>query len=160
MLHDPSVDEEAAAASAGGTALVQQAAAVPAPAPAPVQPVSVAQRYRDALPKAGLPLGHVFDFGHARQFVFANVESDGRRGARADRDAGATVVSDAAPAVVRFVELGGQFVVACGCSPQAHNESLLDMCVAESEVAGDGGAAGSGDAPAPPQGGPCSRPCC
>ena len=44
-LHDVSADGDAVAASAGGTALLQQAVA----APAPVQPVSVAQRYRDAL---------------------------------------------------------------------------------------------------------------
>ena len=50
--------------------------------------------------------------------------------------------------MVRFVERNGQFVVACGCSRQAHNESLLDMFVAEAEVAGVASgaeAAGSGN---------------
>ena len=92
-VHDVGEDRDAATASAGGTALFELAAAAPAPAPAPapVQPVSMAQRYREALLKANLPLGHVFDFGHARQFVFVpNVERDGRRGTRTARAAGET----------------------------------------------------------------------
>ena len=34
------------------------------------------------------------------------------------------------------MEYRGNFVVACGCSGAAHNEALLDICVAEEELAG------------------------
>ena len=44
-----------------------------------------------------------------------------------------------APAVVRFVEHRGGYNVACGCSGGAHIEALLDIFVAEAQVAGCNG---------------------
>ena len=90
----------------------------------------MAARYRDALETAGLPHGHVVDFGSGvLHLVFAGLEPDMRK-AKKSRNLGSLVVTgDVAPAVVCFVKLGGAAVVACGCSHQAHNETLLDIVV-------------------------------
>ena len=101
-----------------------------APPQAPQGDTTVAARYRDALETAGLPHGHVVDFGSGvLHLVFAGLEPDKRK-AKKIRNGGSLVVTgDVAPAVVCFVKLGGAAVVACGCSHQAHNETLLDVVV-------------------------------
>ena len=101
---------------------------------APAQELSVGDRYRDALAQANLPTGHILSFNNAMYFVFAGLEPDLRK-KKAARTSGSMVVSDAvAPAVVRFAELNGSFVFACGCVPGGHNSPLLDVCVAGHEA--------------------------
>ena len=110
--------------------------------------VSVAEKYSAALREAGLEAGRVVVFAHAQQLVFAGLEDDCRR-APAARRAGKMVVSGwVKPAVVRFVERGKRFVVACGCAGEEHCGALLDIFAAEAEVAACGGE-GAGRGPGP-----------
>ena len=53
---------------------------------------SVAELYGAALREARLGAGHILDFGHAQQLIFAGLEPDQRRGRQA-REAGQMVVA-------------------------------------------------------------------
>ena len=123
-----------------GTQLARAAAV----AAAGEQVVGIAQKYAAALREAGLEAGHVIQFAHAQQLVFAGIDNDRRRAPHA-RSAGKIIVSQwEEPAVVRFVESGSSRVVACGCMGEEHSESLLDIFAAEAEVAACGGGGGPG----------------
>ena len=127
-----------------GTQLARAAAV----AAAGEQVVSIAQKYAAALREAGLEAGHVVQFAHAQQLVFAGIDNDRRRAPQA-RSAGKIIVSQwEEPAVVRFVESGSSRAVACGCMGEEHSESLLDIFTAEAEVAACGGG-GAGPGPGP-----------
>ena len=85
-----------------GTQLARAAAV----AAAGEQVVGIAQKYAAALREAGLEAGHVVQFAHAQQLVFAGIDNDRRRAPHA-RSAGKIIVSQwEEPAVVRFVESG------------------------------------------------------
>ena len=115
-------------ASSGG-------AGVPAPAAAP----SVAEQYGAALDAAELEARHTLDFGHAQPSSSSSQALNLISGGVGECAKLCRCTEFVAPAVVRFVEHRGGYNVACGCSGGAHIEALLDIFVAEAQVAGCNG---------------------